>query len=94
MRGSVKPSGTNKDGRFCISDFSIFVANSIIGNFEANGVLAFAPTNDDRSFVRRLKKSGQIDKEIVAFNYEDPIDNKQKSQVTVGSIDYSQIEGG
>jgi len=41
-----------------------------------------------------LKKYGQIDKEIVAFNYESNLEKTLKSQVSFGAIEYSQVLNG
>ncbi len=49
-------------------------ATSVFGEFQANGVLGFAPSNDERSIVKQMFASGQISKQMVSFNYENPLD--------------------
>lgn len=61
-------------GNFCVNDFKIVAASSVLGDFQANGVLGFAPTDDDRSIIKQLKKEGVIEKQIISFNYENPLD--------------------
>jgi hypothetical protein len=37
-------------------------------------VLGLAPKPDGNTLIKSLKDSGQIDDEIVSFNYENPLD--------------------
>jgi hypothetical protein len=77
-----------------VPEFEFVAAKNVIGSFSANGVLGFAPTDDNRSFVKALKAAGKIEDEIVSFNYENPEDRDQRSQVQIGGISYAEIEGG
>jgi len=44
----------------------------VVGEFNANGVLGLAPSEGDQNIVNSLQKSGEIDKKIVMFNFENP----------------------
>ena len=46
------------------------------------------------NYVKLLQAQGVIVDAIVSFNYEDPTDISQQSQVAFGEIVYSEIEGG
>lgn len=63
----------------------------IIGDFNANGILGFAPSGDDKSFIKALKDQGQIKKSIVSFNYQNPLDTNMRSQVLIGDVNYAEI---
>ena len=56
----------------CINQFSFVVGQELIGEFNANGVLGFAPTDDERSYIKALKDQKKIENQIVSFNYENP----------------------
>ena len=85
---------TPQSGRLCANNQTLLVVEHITGSFNANGIVGLAPSNDERSLVKKLKDSGQIDKAIVSLNYEDPSDSTQASTITFGEIDPSQIKGG
>lgn len=53
----------------CIKGFDFMAIKEIIGDFNANGILGFAPSGDNKSFIKALKDQGQIKKSIVSFNY-------------------------
>lgn len=50
------------------------LAETVIGDFEANGVLGLAPSGSVTNYVQALKENGVIDKAIVGLNYENPMD--------------------
>jgi hypothetical protein len=41
-------------GQFCVKDYDFVAAKSVVGDFYANGVLGFAPTDDKRSIMKAL----------------------------------------
>ena len=82
-------------GRMCVNSLNFIVAEEIIGEFDANGVLGLAPSEDPKqSYVDTLYRDGMISQRVVGLNYENPLDTDQKSKISIGSIDYSEIEGG
>lgn len=78
LRQSEHRSERTKDsGRLCVANQTFLAVESVNGDFRANGIVGLAPTQDSRSFVWNLKKQGVIEKELVAINYEDPLDKSQ-----------------
>jgi hypothetical protein len=57
------------DKQLCVTQFDILAIKEVFGDFNANGILGFAPSNNDKSFIKALKDQGQIKKAIVSFNY-------------------------
>ncbi len=53
-----------------------------------------APTKEGNSFIRALKEKKLIRRALVGINFENPKDSKTESLVTIGELDYSEIEGG
>ena len=58
----------------CVDDLEFVVADSVIGDFGASGIIGLGPLNDARSMVHRLQATGQITYNIVGLNFEDPLD--------------------
>jgi len=54
----VKDQFCLNKNQFCVKDFEFIAAKNMIGDFYANGVLGFAPTDDKRSFMKALYDSG------------------------------------
>ena len=48
------------------------LVDSQIGNFEANGVIGLAPTNDEKSYIYQLYSQEQVSDLKVGINYENP----------------------
>ena len=47
--------------RLCVNEMPFFSPNldgGIIGNFEAQGILGLAPTNDEKSYINQLFDNG------------------------------------
>jgi len=42
---------TDDTGSFCVGEMEFLVAESLIGDFEANGVLGLAPTGGKMSII-------------------------------------------
>lgn len=85
---------TQFSGGYCLPSMEFLMANSVIGDFEANGVLGLAPSGPITNYVQALKENGAIDKAIVGLNYENPMDTSVKSQITIGAINFAEIHGG
>jgi hypothetical protein len=66
----------------------------VIGEFEANGVVGLAPSGGKESIIEQLKASGMIKNKIIGLNYENPLDNNQKSVITLGNVNYDEVDGG
>lgn len=92
----IKTNRKYSTGRFCVSDFEFILATSIIGKVEANGVLGLGPNGGENSFVQSLKMHGQFPNQraIVGINFENPLDTDQKSTISLGEINYDEVEGG
>ena len=45
----------------CVNNLNFVVGQELIGEFNANGVLGFAPTDDDRSYIKALKDQKKIE---------------------------------
>ena len=59
------------------------------------GVLGLARGGHNQiNYMGLLKSQGTIKDAIVSFNFEDPEDWTQRSQVAFGEVVYSEIEGG
>lgn len=67
------------------------LAGYMIGNLDANGVLGLAPSGGKQNIIMQLKEQGQISKAIVGLNYENPSDTDQKSQISLGEINFNEI---
>ena len=65
---------TDDTGTYCVNDFPFVAADTVIGDFEANGVLGLAPSNSKDSIIYQLKSNGQIKNAIVGLNFENPLD--------------------
>lgn len=79
----------------CVNSLNFIVAEDITGDFEANGVLGLAPSSDSKySYVDTLFNNDKIKQRVVGLNYENPLDTDQKSKISIGSIDYDEIEKG
>lgn len=70
------------------------LVDSQIGNFEANGVIGLAPTNDEKSYIYQLYSQEQVSDLKVGINYENPEDKDSVSTITFGEWDFQQVEGG
>ena len=67
----------------------------MIGDFPANGVIGLAPTKDlETNFIEMLQSQGVIKNKVVGINLENPLDTNQKSRISIGQIDYNEVEGG
>lgn len=62
----------------------------------ANGVLGLAPSHGDNSIVKALQNNGAFpdNRAIIGLNFENPEDTDQKSTVSIGTINYNEIEEG
>ena len=49
---------TKETGTFCLDDQEFLLATSMIGRFDANGIVGLAPTGGIKSIVEQLKHSG------------------------------------
>lgn len=49
-------SRTDETGEFCVNDMEFLLAHSVMGGFEANGVVGLAPSGGDNSIIEQLKK--------------------------------------
>lgn len=79
----------------CVNSLNFIAAEEVVGDFSANGVLGLAPTDDpEQSYIDTLWREKIISQRVVGLNYENPLDTDQKSKVTVGQIDYDEIEKG
>ena len=70
------------------------LANAIVGEYNANGIIGLAPHMHEKSYVVQLFEQGQIEEKIIGLNYEDPQDTSLESTIQFGYIDYSEIQGG
>lgn len=68
------------------------VADKVSGDFYANGVLGLSPSSN--SFITALYRADIIESPIIGLNYENPLDDKSKSQISLGFVDYDDIDGG
>lgn len=57
-----------------MKDQEFLLADSIIGDFDANGVVGLAPTGSSLSLIKSLKDQGQLNRMIVGINFENPLD--------------------
>lgn len=64
------------------------LVDSVIGNFDANGVIGLAPTNDRRSYIHQLYAQGQVNDMKVGLNFENPLDTDSVSTITFGEWDF------
>ena len=83
-------------GSYCVADFEFLYASKVVGSLSANGVLGLAPAYGKNSFIRSFKDHGQFvgGDAIIGINYENPLDTNQMSQISFGSINYNEIQGG
>ena len=79
------------EGKLCVKDFNFIAVKQIMGSFNANGILGFAPSDDNKSYIKALKDQGQIQQQIVSFNYENPLDTSMRSQVLIGGVNYAEV---
>ena len=85
---------TLASGSYCVKNQEFLLASSVIGGFNANGVIGLAPTGSSLSYIENMKKQGQLQSMVVGINYENPIDTNQKSVITFGQINFDEIDGG
>jgi hypothetical protein len=58
-------------------------------------VLGLAPTKQGKqSFIDQLHTQGVIENRVVGLNFENPMDTDQASKISIGQIDYNEVEGG
>lgn len=87
--------GDTASARLCVKDLPFILAPIVKDVNTYQGVLGLARGRADRpGYVQLLKKQGVIDHAIVSFNFEDPEEWSQMSQVAFGEILYSEIDGG
>ena len=70
------------------------LVDNVIGNFEANGVIGMAPSDDEKSYIHQLYAQGVVEELKVGLNFENPADKGSLSTITFGEWDYAQIYGG
>ena len=58
----------------------------------ANGVLGLAPSSN--SIINALYRADIIESPIIGINLENPMDDDQRSQVSLGFVDYDEVDGG
>ena len=82
-------------GRLCVNDNQFILATILSDENTYQGVLGLGRGTKQRpSYPKLLHLQGVINEPIVSFNYEDPEDQGQASQIAFGEIIYAQIEGG
>ena len=93
----AKKDRTLASGKICVRHQPFLKVNSIIGTFEADGILGLGPSpdeNDQTSFINNLYYQGIILLRRVGLNFEDPTDDNSVSQITFGFFDYNQVQYG
>ena len=70
------------------------LAQDIIGQFSANGVIGLGPKLNEYSIVRNLLRAGQMAEKKVGFNFENPKDVDSVSTISWGWFDTTQVHGG
>ena len=86
---------TWETGKMCVQNMEFVATEEVIGEFTANGVLGLAPTKKgQQSFIDQLQVQGVIDHRIVGLNFENPLDTDQASKISIGQIDYNEVENG
>jgi hypothetical protein len=88
-------SRDNNSGKLCVNkSFKFGVIKRIQGNFEANGIIGLSPSRSSESYINALWEQGVITSRIVGLNFENPMDNDQQSKISIGQIDYNEVEEG
>jgi hypothetical protein len=57
-------TSNNRDdssGKMCVTQMPFISVQSLIGNFEANGIIGLAPNNHERSYINQLFNQKKID---------------------------------
>ena len=63
-------------GTMCVRGLHFLMAEEVIGEFEATGVVGLAPSkNKDNSIIELLYNQNQIQEKRVGLNFENPLDN-------------------
>lgn len=87
--------GDSGSARLCVKDLPFVLASIDNDENSYQGVLGLARGKDNgASYVKALQRQGVIQDAVVSFNYENPDDWSQMSQVAFGEILYSEIDGG
>ena len=88
----VRNDRTWDTGKMCVRQKEFLAAEEVVGDFGANGVVGLAPVRDN--FIDELYYQGVIRNRVVGLNLENPLDTDQKSRISIGQIDYNEVEGG
>lgn len=76
----------------CVRQMPFLAVSEVYGDFAANGVIGLAPT--ENNFIEMLYEQGVINSRVIGLNLENPLDTNQKSRISIGAIDYNEVEGG
>ena len=91
----VRNERTWDTGKMCVRSMEFIAAEEVIGEFYANGVIGLAPTKNTKiNIIEQLYRQGVIANRAIGLNFENPLDTNQKSRISIGQIDYNEIEGG
>lgn len=57
----ISNNRNDNTGNMCVKDMPFISTQSIIGDFEANGIIGLAPNNHERSYINKLFNEKKID---------------------------------
>jgi hypothetical protein len=63
----------------CVRNMPFTCVDSLIGSFEANGIIGLAPNSHELSYVNSLFEQGVIESKKVGLNFENPSDTTSVS---------------